>query len=56
MSVTVGSVTVVITDYQPKKRRTLDQKNTLSDASDTSSNASNDIHEERTHSIGESLT
>ena len=56
MSVTVGSVTVVITDYKPKKRRTLDQKNTLSDASDTSSNASNDIHEERTHSLGESLT
>ena len=57
MSVTVGSVTVVITDYKPKKRQTLDQhKNALSDASDTSSNASNDIHEERTHSLAESLT
>ena len=57
MAVTVGSLTVVITDYQPKKRRTIDQhKNTLSDASDTSSNASNDIHEERTHSFAEALT
>lgn len=57
MSVTVGSVTVVITDYQPKKRRMLDQqKSTMSDTSDTSSNASNDIHEERTHSLGEALT
>lgn len=56
MSVTVGSVTVVITDYQPKKRRTLDQKNTLSDASDTSSNASNDLHEERTQSLRDALT
>lgn len=48
MSVTVDNVTVVITDYQPKKRKISSEMNKVqSDMSDSSSNASNDIHEDR---------
>ena len=48
MRVTVDDVTVVITDYQPKKRKLDPSKNSVqSDASDTSSNASYDLHEDR---------
>uniref|UniRef100_A0A0L8FR75 Uncharacterized protein n=2 Tax=Octopus bimaculoides TaxID=37653 RepID=A0A0L8FR75_OCTBM len=50
MSVTVGSVTVVITDYQPKKdrRSSTDTQNVSpSDSSDTSSpTTANDYHED----------
>ncbi|KAL4226655.1 hypothetical protein ACF0H5_014636 [Mactra antiquata] len=48
MSVTVDNVTVVITDYQPKKRKISSELNKVqSDMSDSSSNASNDIHDDR---------
>jgi len=51
MEVTVDNLTVVITDYPAKKQKlSLEAtKNSMqSDMSDTSSNASNDIVEERT--------
>lgn len=46
MAVTVDNVTVLITDYQPKRLKT-DLSKEHTDLSDTSSNASNDIHEDR---------
>lgn len=51
MAVTVDNVTVIITDYAVKKRKIsaeATKNNVPSDMSDTSSNASNDILEERT--------
>ena len=49
IAVTVDNVTVMITDYQPKKRKLAAEltSKVQSDMSDTSSNASNDIHEDR---------
>lgn len=48
IAVTVDNVTVMITDYQPKKRKLATELSKVqSDLSDTSSNASNDIHEDR---------
>ncbi|XP_060599609.1 RING1 and YY1-binding protein-like [Ruditapes philippinarum] len=48
IAVTVDNVTVMITDYQPKKRKLATELTKVqSDMSDTSSNASNDIHEDR---------
>lgn len=48
IAVTVDNVTVMITDYQPKKRKLASEHSKVqSDLSDTSSNASNDIHEDR---------
>lgn len=48
MAVTVGNVTVVITDYQPKDRRTSSEtaSNDLSDSSDSASYTMNNDHEE----------
>lgn len=51
MAVTVDDVTVIITDYPIKRRKIssdASKNNVQSDMSDSSSNASNDIMEERT--------
>ncbi|KAL3852274.1 hypothetical protein ACJMK2_015938 [Sinanodonta woodiana] len=55
MHVTVGSVTVVITDYQPKKSTPVDAQSNISsvqsDTSDASSTASNELLSE--HAVEE---